>query len=148
MFVRVSSPSRACVAVTVLSLVVAAACRPESSVTSDHSLTRAVVYGRVLTAAGAPVPGATVRANVHGSDDTCRPGGPGLTGGGPVTTDAEGRYRQRVSAPLAPAEFCVSAQAIPAVESGLPTAGVGGVRVRMRPDTGPLDSAQADIRLP
>jgi hypothetical protein len=133
-----------------LSAVAATACRPESPVRSsgEYALVSAVVYGRVLTAAGAPVPDVTVRANVHGSDDSCRPGGPGLTGGGPVTTEADGRYRQKVWAPVAPAEMCVSAVATPAAGTGLSAAGVGGVRVQMRPDPGPLDSARADIRLP
>jgi len=145
-----SAPGRLVLALSAAAAA-ATACRPESPVSpssGEYALVSAVVYGRVLTAAGAPVPDVTVRANVHGSDDSCRPGGPGLTGGWPVTTDADGRYRQKVWAPVAPAEMCVSAVATPAAGTGLSAAGVGGVRVQMRPDPGPLDSARADIRLP
>jgi hypothetical protein len=116
---------------------------------TGHGVTSAVVYGRVLSAAGAPVPGATVRANVHTDSTSCRPGGPGLTGGAPATSDTAGYYRQLVAAPVSPTELCVSVRVTPPTGSGLSPAGEAGGRVRMHPDTSAVrDSLRVDVRLP
>lgn len=128
------------------------ACRSAGPVEGEQpglSVTTAIVYGRVLTAAGAPVAGATVRANVHGDSTNCRPGGAGLSGGGPATSDAAGNYRQVVAAPVVPTELCVSVRVTPPTGSNLNPGGDAGKRVRMLPEgNSARDSLRVDIRLP
>jgi hypothetical protein len=136
-------------AIVLLALPACQSPRPMEGTASGQGLTSAVVYGRILSAAGTPVPGATVSANVHGQSANCRPGGPGLTGGFPVTSDSAGNYRQVVTAPVAPTELCVSVRVVPPTGSGLSTAGASGSRVRVLPDTSSVrDSVRVDVRVP
>lgn len=133
-------------------LLVLPACQspgPVEGTASGQGLTSAVVFGRILSAAGTPVVGATVSANVHGEAANCRPGGPGLTGGFPVTSDTAGNYRQVVTAPVAPTELCVSVRVVPPTGSGLSPAEASGSRVRMLPNASATrDSVRVDIRVP
>jgi hypothetical protein len=144
-----TSVARARRATWLLPLLGTLGCQSSGPVESDQHVVTAFVYGQVLTAAGAPVPGARVRANVHDDSASCRPGASGLTGGSPATSDAAGRYRQLVSAPVLPTELCVSVLVTPPAGSGLSEAGVAGGRVRLLPDTSTVrDSLRVDVRLP
>lgn len=121
-----------------------------NSVTIHESpLIAAVVYGRVTNALGDAVVNAEVMASAHEDSADCLAGRNGLSGGVPARTDARGYYRDNVTAPLLPAELCVSLRVVPV--RGGPVAIAGGdKKVRLRyPEAGRiLDSVSVDVRIP
>lgn len=126
----------------------AAGCQ-KSVTMRESALIEATVYGRVTNALGEAVVNAAVTAIAHEDSADCRAGRNGLSGGVPARTNAQGFYRDNVTAPLLPARLCVSLRVVPVL--GGPVTIAGGDRtVRLSyPEAGrALDSVNVDVRIP
>jgi hypothetical protein len=136
---------------TLVALPMSACERSASGPEIDFALTSGIVYGRVFTAAGLPVVGVTVRADVDIGQASCQSGAGGLSGGRAVVSDSAGRYRQVVTAPFLPRTMCVFVN-VPAqaniLSSPLTITGDFFLRMTSASSSQPSDSVQVDVRLP
>lgn len=130
----------------VATAVGALACGGSTPTSRDLNASAAIVYGRVTTAGGAAVGGATVRAK---ADDGLCGSGVWSGSGSPdvVTTNSTGAYRQRIVG-FSRARYCVSVSALPPAGSGLDSATASDeVQFKDLRDI-PYDSVRVDLRLP
>ncbi len=128
--------------------VTSAACQSSSEI-RESPLIFGLVYGRVTNAAGAPVVNAEVHATAHFDTTDCRLGRNGVSGGASVRTDANGFYRDDVTAPVAPTSLCVSVTVVPS-QGAAKTIGGGdrSVRLEYQASGRALDSVNVDVRIP
>lgn len=117
----------------------------------EVTLSSGFVYGRVFSASGAPLRGATVAAVAHFDTTSCRAASASADIGENSESDSLGRYRSRVSTPLGPSVRCISVRArAPGAPGALSyrRGAVGLLRLSLNTDRGARDSLAVDVHLP
>lgn len=136
-------------AIAILLTTVSACTR--STEGDEVTLSSGFVYGRVFSASGAPLRGATVAAVAHFDTTGCQAASAPADVGENAESDSLGRYRSRVSTAFGPGVRCISVRArAPGAPGALAyhQGAVGLLRLTLNTDRGARDSLAVDVYLP